>query len=544
MRAVQGTRKARSSQSQWQILAMLLVACAAWMMEAQPVMAQAKVSVEEEDPARAEALERYKEGREAYRDGKYVVAIERFEEAYKLKPNAKLLLFIARAYDKKGDSAGESLQYLERYASSSARAAEEVGPLLSEVRQRFRVGLINGARSRVMQAVSVSNSAEAVEAMPELVNPNISNPVFNDVPFSVRTSPPGADVYVDDREWGVQAQTPDTFPLFPGSYTLIVERNFYHPVEVKVTVEGLEENGNPQFVELELKRQMVPVTLRVSPRSTRMIYIGEDGTSQDLGTGSWEGELPAGPARFVLRTPSQGEREVEELILLSQRDETGRHRLTLDANKEGVMSAEQALTGTLEVSSYLLGGEVYVDGRKVGDTPGTVTATVAAGGHNIELRKPGFKPWSASLRIEGGEQEAVQGPETLERLPNKSINWGGWTFTTLGVGAAAAGGFFTLQGLNAQSDADGLLRPSDSDNGSEAIARRQEIAQLEQDAEDQHLIGYILYGAAGASLLTGILFFALSGDEVVANGPQDAPTWRLGAMPLPGGGSVSLGGQW
>jgi hypothetical protein len=502
------------------------------------------VAQSQEDPQQQRALERYQQGRDAYRDGKFDEAVEAFQDAYGLKPNAKLLLFIARAYDKKGDSAGEALQYLERYAATSQRASEEVGPQLLEVRRAFAARMVSSARSRVLQARAVASSREPEAKVPTLEDPNVGNPVFNDVPYAVRTQPPGARVYVDDREWGVQAETPDTFPLFPGAYKLIVEKEFYDTVELNVVIEGLDKNKRPQFTELALVRQQVAVTVKARPTSARIVYVGDDGVSRDLGSGKWEGELPAGPAKFVVRSSTQGERTFEEVLLLSQRDETGRQRLELDLRREGDVAPDEKITGTLVVKSYLLGGEVYVDGRKIGDTPGSVEASVAPGGHTVELRKAGYRPWEASLRIDRGEREEVQAPEELELLPDEGISWGGWLFTSVGVAAAGAGGFLTFQGITQQSDADALVRPNSEDNGADAIRRREEIASLEEDADKSHLLSYICYGVGGASLLGGILFFALDGGEPVASGEEGEARWRFGALPLPDGGGVWLDLRW
>lgn len=498
---------------------------------------------EDPDPQRDAALARYQEGRDAYRDQKWGEAVELFKQAHQLKPNPKLLLYIARAYDKKGDSAGEALRYLELYASSGPRAAEEVGPQLEKVRTNFRQRLVSSARSRVMQARAVASSGESEVAVPRLEDPNVGNPVFNDVPYAVRTQPPGAQVYVDDRQWGVQAETPDTFPLFPGTYTLFIEKPFYEPVELKIKVDGLDQNPRPQFSEVELQRQVVPVAVKARPPSARIIYLGDDGVSRDLGLGDWSGELPAGPAKFIVRSSTQ-EQTFNEVLLLSQRDETGHQRLDLDLRKEGQMSASEKITGTLVIKSYLLGGEVYVDGRKVGDTPGEVKTTVSPGGHSVSVRKPGYKPWEASIRVDRGELEEMSTPEDLELLPDEGVNWGGWTFTSIGVAAAGAGGFFTLQGFQQQSDADSLLRPASSDNGPDAVRQREKIAQLEEDAKNSNLISYICYGVAGASLLTGVLLFAL--DDGLPEGVEasDAPRWRMGALPLQGGAGATLDVRW
>lgn len=466
------------------------------------------------DPAQEQALARYREGKAAYESGDYNKAIKLFHEANQIKPNAKLLLFIARAYDKKGDSAGESLIFLEKYAASGDQAAAEVKDTLEAKRTQFRDRLRASAASHVRQAIIISSASEPGDKMPTIVNPNVATSVFNDVPYAVRTQPPGASVYVDSKEWGEQAVTPDTFPLFPGRYKVIIEKTFYEPVTLNIEVQGLEKNRNPQFTELQLKRQQVPVAVRAKPEDATIIFLSEDGNAQTLGVGKWEGTLPAGPGKFTVRSPSQGEKVYEELLLLSQRDETGKQRLEFDNRKAGALDPNEAITGKVEIRALVTLGEVFVDGSKIGDSPGKLVKSVTPGTHEVEVRRAGFRPWTAKVELKGGAVETIETPEELVPLDD-GPSWGGWIFTTLGVAGGGAGGYFTY--LASQND--------DADQ-----------------KKMQETFSYIGYGVGGASLLTGILFFALGGnDDPSAQGEGQAPDWRLGAGPRPeGGGEVWL----
>lgn len=60
-------------------------------------------------------------------------------------------------------------------------------------------------------------------------------------------------------------------------------------------------------------------------------------------------------------------------------------------------------TATFDITSEPTGAEVYVDGELVGSTP--VTAyTLAAGRHEIEFRKKGFRAWKRNLTVASSQQ--------------------------------------------------------------------------------------------------------------------------------------------
>jgi hypothetical protein len=61
-----------------------------------------------------------------------------------------------------------------------------------------------------------------------------------------------------------------------------------------------------------------------------------------------------------------------------------------------VMSSSASVT----ISSTPAGGEIYLDGNFVGNTPSTLNAP--AGKHSITVKKPGFQDWMRELSISGG----------------------------------------------------------------------------------------------------------------------------------------------
>jgi hypothetical protein len=482
----------------------ILVVAVMAMMVAPGTLPEAQAQ-DAEDLKKAQALDRYKAGRKAYEAGDYQAAAARFEEAYSLKPNAKLLLYISQAHEQQG-KLGEALGYLRRYAESSPEAGLQVANRLGRLEKEFRLRLVKSARSRVVQALAIATPGEgggAVDVTPDAYNPEVGGPLFTDVPFGVFSTPPGASVYVDDKEWDVQGTTPYNLRLFPGSHQVWVEKEFYVPEKLTINVREVHKDSEAQSVSVELQREKVPVSIRTRPERAEVVYFDESGEARTLAKGRWEGVLPAGPARFIVRQSGVGERDFEEVIRRSAIDETGRQILEFNVRGDADLKREAMMaTGTLIIQSYLTGGSVTIDGQYVGLTPGTLKSELSPGVHKVVVAKDGFISWVHNVSIRGKQETTLETPELLQPVEEEGANVGGWIFTVLGVGGLGAGGFFTFQ---ATQDA--------------------------TKADDNNLISYICYGAGGASLLTGILFFALGGDD-------DTAPMSVTALPTQGGGGL------
>jgi hypothetical protein len=64
------------------------------------------------------------------------------------------------------------------------------------------------------------------------------------------------------------------------------------------------------------------------------------------------------------------------------------------------VSPDQAVGAQLEVSSSPDGADIEIDGNFVGTTPSTVG--VAAGPHQLSVKKAGFKPWERKVTVSSG----------------------------------------------------------------------------------------------------------------------------------------------
>jgi hypothetical protein len=85
---------------------------------------------------------------------------------------------------------------------------------------------------------------------------------------------------------------------------------------------------------------------------------------------------------------------------------------TAPAPSPAASAAAGTSVGTLTVLSRPDGARVYLDDRLVGTTPLTLPQ-VGAGQHAVRLEREGYRSWSSSIRVAGGQRERVAA--SLER---------------------------------------------------------------------------------------------------------------------------------
>jgi len=494
----------------------------------------------QDDETTQKAIARFKEGREAYDKGEFATAVARWEEAFALKPNNKLLIYIARAYDQL-DKPGKALSYLEKYASLGSEEATYVAEELKQVRTNATSLSMRTARRELNDAVAIATPGKRGKksAVPESLE---INRTFVEIPFAVTSEPPGASVYVDDKEWGSQGTTPVNLKLFTGRHTIWVERKFHETQKLEVSVRPVQTGTPVQKAAFILQREMVPVELTAIPDNAEITLVKDTGDRLKLGKGQFKGNLPAGETKFFLTATGLGQREFDRTLLLSDVSESGKVHVELDMrSSKDIRRDELSQVGTLRIEGYLIGADVLVNGKVVGQTP-RLELQLSPGPHAVDIVKEGFKPISQIVRIEVNQTVTVETPETLEPV-DSGVNWAGWLTLTAGVAVAGGGGYFTLQQIDKQNQANDITPPVVGDNSVEAAGRRKEILDLESSADQNGLISYIVYGVGGATALTGIVLLAIGGDEATAVVELE-PGLRLEVVPTVGGAQVGFTVTW
>ncbi len=237
----------------------------------------------------------------------------------------------------------------------------------------------------------------------------------------VKSDPPGALVYVDQREHGDYGATPRTIAVVPGEREVWVELEGHRRASTKVTARTggtVSANLSPQLVVGKLR-------LESSAPGTAEALTG-DGSVVAQGRTPFEASLP--PATY-------------QLVLHSEAHLPWRGVATVRADDSSVVVATPQRapqpSGDITVTSNVPGSLVELDGQAAGFTP-TVLSGVRAGDHRVRVSGRSLVPWSGGVSVGTGERTWVT--VTLEEPPRTERSVATWVVGGIGVtGLVAAG---------------------------------------------------------------------------------------------------------
>ncbi len=296
------------------------------------------------DDSADEAELKFNLGAEAYQRADYRVALENFLASNRLVPNRNVVYNIARCYE-------QLKQYPEAYRYYSQALEAETEPA---VRQRLQAGL-----DQIRKNVAV---------------------------LEIESDPPGATIYVNRRDLGPRGAAPRALGLAPGEYTVIAELAGYYPAEVKA---AHTRAGQSTRVKLNL----VPILGQVSiGSSVAGASVRVDDAKAVACIAPCVVDLP--PGRHALHFERAGYHDSETLV-----DVVAKSRVSVEARQE-------ALTGSLVVSTDEPGAVIEVDGRRLGFTPSVLTLPV--GTHRVRLLLGGFRAVEHSLSIRSGAETRLE----------------------------------------------------------------------------------------------------------------------------------------
>lgn len=259
--------------------------------------------------------------------------------------------------------------------------------------------------------------------------------------FVVSSTPPGADVYLNDQAVG---KTPFSAELPEGRYTWRVERNLYQP---EAGVAELIANQRVAL-DVDLKPNFGRLDVFSSPDEGAKVLL--NGIDVGKTTPCWWDELPAGEYNLTLShewfettqykvdlkagdqafvevpmKPTFGELELTEaegtrFFINDRETQAGVIRLapgvyTVEARKPAHGNARvqvvvernkrqtpelnpQPLYGRLRVQSQPFGAQIEVDGELVGETPFTMRELLI-GEHTVTVRKDGFSAYTERVQV-------------------------------------------------------------------------------------------------------------------------------------------------
>lgn len=197
---------------------------------------------------------------QAFQAGEFAKAADLFEQAFTLNPQGNLLYNIGMCHDKAGNTVDAVTWY-----------------------QRF------------MDAVPDSPKRPEVARRVAELQENLKGKYEN---VTVNTDPGGALIFIDDKARGAMGESPLTFKLFPGSYTVIAEKEGFEPTKQRIEV----VEGAPGMFDLTLlpKGAVATVNLRVPERDADILVgprrVGKSPLEEPL-------RLPEGTHEIVVMKP-------------------------------------------------------------------------------------------------------------------------------------------------------------------------------------------------------------------------------------------------
>lgn len=194
---------------------------------------------------------RMESGRRAYSRGDFEGAIEDFKEAFDVRPEAAPLYNIAKSYEKMARYE-DALDFYQQYLDIDPNASDKAD--VEAIMDRLR----RDRKARFQE-------------------------------LSVDSNPPGADVYLDDRNDGIIGQTNLRTKLRPGPHTLYIDLNGYEPVRRDFVM----PDDKPLALQFELDQleNVGYVTIDVDQAGARIFL---DGAIVGLSPFTQKKALPAG----------------------------------------------------------------------------------------------------------------------------------------------------------------------------------------------------------------------------------------------------------
>jgi hypothetical protein len=295
---------------------------------------------------------------------------------------------------------------------------------------------------------------------------------------SVSSDPPGAEVYVDQRDRGSYGPTPRVLALPPGAHTITLERPGHRPVTVAV------EAARGQEITAQGRLEQILGTLRVTgPEGAEIVVREIDGPT--LTTARAPAELPLPPGLVGVEVRAEGQRPFTTVSRIGAEATT-----TLEPALEPL----PAPSGDLTVTASASGALVELDGEAAAFAP-AVLPSVPAGVHRLRVTHPGLSPWEGEVTVGAGTRGWLT--VTLEEPVRTERSDATWVLGGLGLAAAAAGS--VLYGL--AWDASSQAR--------QAASEMRAAADLTRDGRTYAITGDVLVIGGAAALVTGvILYFA------------------------------------
>jgi len=200
--------------------------------------------------------------------------------------------------------------------------------------------------------------------------------------LTIKSEPTQAMIYLDGKHVGT---TPDNFAsIVPGTHEVSVKLVGYDVWSELVNVEA----GKDKVLLASLQKNTGSVMVESEPTKA-IIYFD----------GNKIGETPD-----IIISSSIGSHHVE---VRKEGYNTWSSSIDIEPGKEKAISAIlQLKTGSVSINSHPSPAIITINGKEVGDTPGTITDLIS-GTYKIEVKKTGYENWYENVEIVAGKEKSL-----------------------------------------------------------------------------------------------------------------------------------------
>ena len=197
-------------------------------------------------------------------------------------------------------------------------------------------------------------------------------------------TPPNAVVELDGELLQTNGGTATKMKKF-GSYNYRVKAPNYLPEAGNVTV---NDPNNKHLINVALKPNFSPVTLKVDGDAE--IWVN----GERKGRGYWAGNLGVGTYIFEAKKENH-------------RDSYISHDITVTTEPQTItLQAPTPILGEADINSSPAMADIYIDGKKVGQTPQLIT-DLLIGEHQYRLSRHGYTDYNGTMVIREGETAQI-----------------------------------------------------------------------------------------------------------------------------------------
>jgi hypothetical protein len=206
--------------------------------------------------------------------------------------------------------------------------------------------------------------------------------------LTITSDPPGAQVYVDRREYGARGVTPVRVAVLPGAHRVTLEAARH----ATGTVDVVGEAGAHHPIALTLEPRLGAVSfVGVSP-DTRLRLRRDDGLASEVGPDARQ--LPIG--RYEARVVSEAVVAAPVFFHVVEGSE---------ARATFVVRPAHVAVGRLVVRSSP-SATISVDGVPRASTPEVLT-DVPVGAHRVTISAPGYTPWERVVLVHPNQSTSL-----------------------------------------------------------------------------------------------------------------------------------------